>query len=34
MMRHVLSMLGGIALAVGLLWMLALLVASPRAAGG
>ncbi|BCB62586.1 MULTISPECIES: energy transducer TonB [Halomonadaceae] len=30
MMRHVLSMLGGIALAVGLLWMLALLVAPPE----
>ena len=29
MMRHALSMLGGIALAVGLFWMLALLVAPP-----
>ena len=30
MMRHALSMLGGIALAVGLFWMLALLVAPPE----
>ena len=30
MMRHVLSMLGGIALAIGLFWMLALLVAPPE----
>lgn len=31
MMRHMLSLMGGVVLAVGLFWLLAQLVAPPRA---